>query len=107
MLIVPSEFTHGGKPKGCAIFASELLGGMVFLRERQLAGTAIQEYDPSESFSRIRNTDDLILIHSIPCENVEFYPFCLPMHLRSCSWFPPMPPGESPTTEDFEGKVCS
>ena len=34
VLIMPSEFTHGGEPKGCAIFASELLGGMVFLGER-------------------------------------------------------------------------
>ena len=34
VLITPSEFTHGGEPKGCVIFASELLGGMVFLRER-------------------------------------------------------------------------
>ena len=67
----------------------------------------IQEYDPSESFSRIRNTDDLILICFIHCENAGFYPFYLLMRLRACSWFPPVTPGEPPTTEDFEGEVCS
>ena len=59
---------------------------MVFLGERQPAGTVIQEYDPTMSFSQNCDADELIMSHFVRCAIIEFEPFILSMIECARAW---------------------